>query len=116
MSYVTGFTILQESVDDELRGRTFATLYTVIRLCLLLTLVVSPLWADFWEWFVGLLTAGHSVSASAARATRSPVYGSRSGVGGLMTHRQRVVGASLGAARRACAGASRAATPPADAA
>ena len=34
-SYVTGFTVLQESVHDELRGRTFATLYTVIRLCLL---------------------------------------------------------------------------------
>ena len=58
MSYVTGFTTLQESVHDELRGRTFATLYTVIRLCLLLTLVVSPLWADFWEWLVGLFAAG----------------------------------------------------------
>ena len=29
-AYVTGFTVLQETVDDELRGRTFATLYTVI--------------------------------------------------------------------------------------
>ena len=37
-SYVTGFTVLQENVTDELRGRTFAALYTVIRLCLLISL------------------------------------------------------------------------------
>ncbi|HZP28874.1 MAG TPA: MFS transporter [Acidimicrobiia bacterium] len=49
-SYVTGFTTLQERVSDELRGRTFATLYTVIRMCLLISLVISPLWADFWDW------------------------------------------------------------------
>ncbi len=41
-AYVTGFTLLQESVSDEMRGRTFATLYTVVRLCLLLSLTVSP--------------------------------------------------------------------------
>jgi len=57
-SYVTGFTVLQESVHDELRGRTFATLYTVIRLCLLISLVLSPLWADVWDWFVGLFGSG----------------------------------------------------------
>jgi dTMP kinase len=57
-SYVTGFTVLQESVHDELRGRTFATLYTLIRLCLLIALVLSPLWADFWDWFVGLFGSG----------------------------------------------------------
>ena len=48
-SYVTGFTVLQENVRDELRGRTFATLYTVVRLCLLLSLTISPLWSDFWD-------------------------------------------------------------------
>lgn len=57
-SYVTGFTVLQETVHDELRGRTFATLYTVIRLCLLISLVLSPLWADVWDWFVGLFGSG----------------------------------------------------------
>lgn len=51
-SYVTGFTVLQETVQDELRGRIFATLYTVIRMCLLVALVISPLWADFWDWIV----------------------------------------------------------------
>lgn len=51
-SYVTGFTVLQETVQDEMRGRIFATLYTVIRMCLLVALVISPLWADFWDWVV----------------------------------------------------------------
>jgi dTMP kinase len=49
-TYVTGFTVLQESVADELRGRIFAALYTVVRLCLLIALTISPLWADFWSW------------------------------------------------------------------
>jgi dTMP kinase len=48
-SYVTGFTVLQENVRDELRGRTFAALYTVIRMCLLISLTISPLWADGWD-------------------------------------------------------------------
>jgi dTMP kinase len=41
-AYVTGFTLLQENVSDELRGRTFATLYTVVRVCLLLSLTIGP--------------------------------------------------------------------------
>lgn len=51
-SYVTGFTVLQETVQDDMRGRIFAALYTVIRMCLLVALVISPLWADFWDWIV----------------------------------------------------------------
>jgi len=34
--YVLGYTILQTDVDDQLRGRIFAVLYTVVRFCLLL--------------------------------------------------------------------------------
>ena len=41
--YVLGFTLLQETVDDELRGRTFATLYTLSRLCMLISLSLAPL-------------------------------------------------------------------------
>ena len=41
--YVLGFTILQTNVDDTLRGRTFATLYTLIRVCLLLAFTVAPI-------------------------------------------------------------------------
>jgi dTMP kinase len=40
--YVIGFTLLQERVEDELRGRIFATLYTLVRLCLLLSLSAGP--------------------------------------------------------------------------
>jgi len=45
-AYVTGFTLLQETVADELRGRTFATLYTIVRLCLLLSLTLGPFTAS----------------------------------------------------------------------
>ena len=60
-SYVTGFTVLQETVSDELRGRTFATLYTVIRMCLLISLVISPLWADFWDWVTTVIIGGSRI-------------------------------------------------------
>ncbi|HEV7525830.1 MAG TPA: MFS transporter [Acidimicrobiia bacterium] len=40
--YVTGFTVLQERVSDEMRGRTFSTLYTLVRFCLLLSLTIGP--------------------------------------------------------------------------
>jgi MFS family permease len=44
--YVLGFTILHESVVDEMRGRIFAALYTLVRFCLLLAFAVGPLLAD----------------------------------------------------------------------
>lgn len=50
--YVTGFTVLQEEVEDNLRGRTFAALYTIVRICMIFALAVSPLFADFYEWLL----------------------------------------------------------------
>lgn len=47
--YVLGFTILHERVADELRGRVFASLYTLVRLCVLLSFAVGPLLADRLE-------------------------------------------------------------------
>jgi MFS family permease len=47
--YVIGFTLLQENVEDELRGRIFATLYTLSRLCLLVSLTLAPLAANFLD-------------------------------------------------------------------
>lgn len=41
-AYVLGYTILQEDVSNELRGRTFTALYTVVRLCLLIAFAVGP--------------------------------------------------------------------------
>ena len=40
--YILGFTILQANVEDELRGRIFALLYTLVRFCLLLAFTVAP--------------------------------------------------------------------------
>jgi dTMP kinase len=44
--YITGFTVLQENVADEMRGRIFATLYTIVRVCILLALTISPFVAN----------------------------------------------------------------------
>lgn len=44
--YVLGFTILHESVADEFRGRIFSSLYTLVRLCLLVSFTLGPLLAD----------------------------------------------------------------------
>lgn len=44
--YVVGFTLLQENVEDHLRGRIFATLYTLVRLCLIISLALAPLLAS----------------------------------------------------------------------
>ncbi|MBV8160373.1 MAG: MFS transporter [Acidimicrobiia bacterium] len=49
--YVMGFTLIQENVSDEIRGRVFATLYTLVRLCLVIALTVGPLLAG---WLNGL--------------------------------------------------------------
>ncbi|HVE46902.1 MAG TPA: MFS transporter [Acidimicrobiales bacterium] len=41
--YILGFTILQSNVEDELRGRIFAALYTLVRFCLLLSFTLAPI-------------------------------------------------------------------------
>ncbi len=40
--YVLGFTILQTNVEDEVRGRIFAVLNTLVRFCLLLAFAIAP--------------------------------------------------------------------------
>jgi dTMP kinase len=61
--YVIGFALLQQEVDDELRGRVFSSLNTLVRLCLLVSMVGSPLvaaglgrMAD--AWLGGMLEIG----------------------------------------------------------
>jgi Arabinose efflux permease len=61
VAYVSGFTIIQERVSDELRGRTFATLYTIIRFCLLLSLAVSPWLAGALDSLSGALFDGQVI-------------------------------------------------------
>jgi dTMP kinase len=43
--WVTGYTLLQENVEDEFRGRTFGSLTVVARLALFLSLTLFPLFA-----------------------------------------------------------------------
>jgi dTMP kinase len=45
--YVLGFTLLHENVDDELRGRIFSALYTLVRFCVLLAFAVGPFLSGF---------------------------------------------------------------------
>ncbi|MBV8979584.1 MAG: MFS transporter [Acidimicrobiia bacterium] len=52
--YVMGFTLIQENVSDEIRGRVFATLYTLVRLCLVIALTVGP----FLAYGLGKLSPG----------------------------------------------------------
>jgi len=40
--YVLGFTLIGEHTDDELRGRVFSTLLTLVRFCVLLSLLAGP--------------------------------------------------------------------------
>jgi dTMP kinase len=47
--YVSGFTLLQRHSHDQVRGRTFAALYTLIRVCLLLSLTATPLLAGAFD-------------------------------------------------------------------
>jgi MFS family permease len=47
--YVLGFTLLHENVGDELRGRIFAALYTLVRLCVLLSMAIGPILADLFD-------------------------------------------------------------------
>jgi dTMP kinase len=47
--YVLGFTLLHENVEDELRGRIFAALYTLVRLCVLISMAIGPILADLFD-------------------------------------------------------------------
>lgn len=47
--YVLGFTLLHEHVADELRGRIFGALYTLVRLCVLLAFLVGPFLSELLD-------------------------------------------------------------------
>src|SRR5262245_32858388 len=72
--YVLGFTLLHESVEDELRGRIFSALYTLVRLCVLLAMAVAPLLADVLDGVSdrlvdGQIHVGIEVSVPGVRLT-----------------------------------------------
>ncbi|MEI7592416.1 MAG: MFS transporter [Actinomycetes bacterium] len=41
--YVMGFVLLQQEVNDDLRGRVFSSLNTLVRFCVLVSMVAGPL-------------------------------------------------------------------------
>jgi dTMP kinase len=72
--YVLGFTLLHESVEDELRGRIFSALYTLVRLCVLLAMAVGPVLADLLDGasdrlIGGRVDVGIEVSVPGVRLT-----------------------------------------------
>jgi dTMP kinase len=56
--YVLGFTLLHEGVDDEIRGRVFSALYTLVRLCVLLAFALGPLLAELFDRLSGAAVDG----------------------------------------------------------
>jgi dTMP kinase len=60
--YVLGFTLLQENVDDELRGRIFAALYTIVRLCLLIAFALGPFLSELLDSIARSVFAGRTVT------------------------------------------------------
>ena len=55
VTYVVGFTLLHENVEDHMRGRIFATFYLLVRACVLLALVIGPLVEDGLDRLSSLL-------------------------------------------------------------
>jgi dTMP kinase len=58
LAWVSGYTLLQENVVDEYRGRTFAALTTLSRMVLFLSLALFPLLAQVFAWIAQALGGG----------------------------------------------------------
>ena len=53
--YVLGFTLLHEHVEEQLRGRVFSALYTLVRFCLHLSITVGGFLSDGFNWLFDVL-------------------------------------------------------------
>jgi len=83
-TWVTGYTLLQESVADEFRGRTFASLTVLSRLGLFLSLTVFPLLVALVGRHHGFHIMGQSFDLSGPRVALWVASGMVLG-GGLYT-------------------------------
>lgn len=72
-AYVLGFTLLHENVDDDLRGRTFSALNTLVRLCLVASFAIGPF----------LTQAFDRLSAAFFAKSKMSVFGHRVFVPGI---------------------------------
>ena len=61
-AYVLGFTLLHENVDDALRGRIFASLNTLVRLCLVSAFALGPFLAGAFGAVVNRYTTNSKVT------------------------------------------------------
>ena len=66
--YVTGLTLLHENVEEVLRGRVFAAMYTLVRFCLLISMAAGGFLSDGFNWlfnvaFDNRIALGNSVLA-----------------------------------------------------
>jgi len=74
-SYVLGFTLLHENVANEIRGRVFAALLVLVRLCFLIAMVVGGVLADLLDnlserWWDGAISVlGAEVELPGVRLT-----------------------------------------------
>jgi len=66
--YVLGFTLLHEHVEEQLRGRVFSALYTLVRFCLLLSITVGGFLSDGFNWLFDVLFDNELVVGSWAMA------------------------------------------------
>lgn len=73
--YVVGFVLLQEEVDDELRGRVFSSLNTLVRLCVLVSMVAGPLLAAALDKISDALTVDLSGTRLALWFAASVIVG-----------------------------------------
>ena len=73
--YVLGFTLLHENVEDELRGRIFTALYTLVRLCLLIAMTVGPFLSELLDrvssslWDRKITVVGLEIAVPGVRLT-----------------------------------------------
>ncbi|MGE5226311.1 MAG: dTMP kinase [Planctomycetaceae bacterium] len=58
LAWVSGYTLLQENVVDEFRGRTFASLTTLARMALFLSLFLFPTLAQLYQNLMQALVSG----------------------------------------------------------
>jgi MFS family permease len=57
--YAVGLPLPPENTDDELRGRLFSALYTLVRLCLLIAFAVGPLLSEAANSISGRILTDH---------------------------------------------------------
>ena len=85
LAWVSGYTLLQENVEDEFRGRTFASLTILSRLGLFMSLTIFPILSSIYDrpfTFNGQVydLTGHSARAvDRRRARRWPPASTRGG-------------------------------------